>query len=249
MKHLSRLEIERIGERVLNAYRQLPEVAPRQLYRVEPELLIEKLLSLSLDFCHLSVDRSILGVTAYEPIDLRIYGDNGYGEQQYYHLNGKTILVEQDLRDSTLQQGRYNFTLAHEASHHILNMMFPTKNEQAYCSVSHYYREQTRNKKPIKDWEEWQANTLAAAILLPKELVGRALFTFGLPEKIDVTEKIYAPVTYERFSDAAKLLGVSKTAFSIRLKQLGILKQDYYDGLSDVFDIVKDEEVRKVWPK
>lgn len=57
------MEIELIGDRVLNAYYKLPTVNKDQLCRIEPEVLIQDVLNLTLDYCHLSVDGSVLGVT------------------------------------------------------------------------------------------------------------------------------------------------------------------------------------------
>lgn len=61
---------------------------------------------------------------------------------------------------------------------------------------------------PVLDWEEWQTNVLTSFLLLPKE------------------------------SEAAKRLGVSKTALTIRLSQLGLVgRNDLYDpyALVDIF--------------
>ena len=44
----------------------------------------------------------------------------------------------------------------------------------------HYYKANSERNKPISDWEEWQANTLGAAILLPENLIKQgSLFCQG----------------------------------------------------------------------
>lgn len=235
------MEIEMIGDRVLNAYYKLPTVNKDQLWRIELEVLIQEVLNLTLDCCHLSVDGSILGVTSFKPVELDIFGLDD--EQQSYYMDGKTILVEKDLYENAAMRGRCNFTMAHEASHQIFKMLFPVDyGMKPSRPALHFYRPHSETRKPISDWEEWQANTLAAAILLPVDLVGRALFTFQLPTKIKVLSKRLDEKVFARFEDAANFLGVSKTAFAIRLKQLGILEKDYMDSQYSIIDVFKDEK-------
>ena len=76
---------------------------------------------------------------------------------------------------------------------------------------------------PVLDWEEWQTNELTSFLLLPKELVYRHMANVGLKDGISVLNRIYARKDYERFSEAAKRLGVSKTALAIRSSQLGLV--------------------------
>lgn len=42
MRCLSRIDIEAIAERFIQAYMKLPEVKTTQVYRIEPELFLEK---------------------------------------------------------------------------------------------------------------------------------------------------------------------------------------------------------------
>ena len=55
MKHLSRLDIEAIAEKYITAYMELPEVQDMQIYRIEPELFLERVLGLKIDYAHLSL--------------------------------------------------------------------------------------------------------------------------------------------------------------------------------------------------
>lgn len=89
---------------------------------------------------------------------------------------------------------------------------------------------------PVLDWEEWQTNVLTSFLLLPKELVYRHMANVGLKDGISVLNRIYARKDYERFSEAAKRLGVSKTALTIRLSQLGLVgRNDLYDPYEQTF--------------
>lgn len=44
MKHLSRFDIEAIADKYVQAYMALPDVRNTQIYRIDPELLLEKVL-------------------------------------------------------------------------------------------------------------------------------------------------------------------------------------------------------------
>ena len=50
------------------------------------------------------------------------------------------------------------------------------------------------------DWLEWQANAIASVILMPKEVIMRALFLFGFGERVKMINKVYATWEYEQFS-------------------------------------------------
>ena len=95
----------------------------------------------------------------------------------------------------------------------------------------------SERNKPISDWEEWQANTLGAAILLPENLIKQGMYLFSLGEKIECLNKIYYPSVYKRFDALADFLGCSKKALAIRMKQLGLLKKEYLDNPFDLVTV------------
>lgn len=147
--------------------------------------------------------------------------------------------MEKDLKSDVKQTGRCNFTIAHEASHQIFKMLYPREyGADPRQPKVHFYLANSEVKKPIENWEEWQANTLGAAILMQEDLVKQALVFFGLPDGIKMLNRVYSPTVYEQFSCVAEFLGVSKKALSIRLRQFGLLEKDYLDNpyaLTDVF--------------
>ena len=75
---------------------KLPEVVCQPVYRIYPEILAEKLLGLKIDYQHLSIDGTILGMTSYEKVGIELPGCDDSGE--VYLLDGKTVLIESDLR-------------------------------------------------------------------------------------------------------------------------------------------------------
>lgn len=236
MLKLSRKDLENIAERVLISYRNLPEVKKKKMYRIDPELLLTKVLGLNIEYQHLSVDGSILGLTSFEEVEVEVldYTDM----DSFFFLDGKTVLVERDLHNDSAQVGRCNFTTMHEGGHQILKRLFPNEyGGTQQVPVVHYYKHNSEKNKPISDWEEWQANTLAAAILMPRDLVEYGMYLFDLGKRIKCLNRIVDIRTYEKFSALAEFLGTSKSALAIRMKQLNLLEKEYLDNPFAILDI------------
>lgn len=125
MPQLFRRDLEGIACRVFTAYKRLSEVSNEETNCIDPELLTRRLLGLALDYCHLSKDGSVLGLTSFAEIGVEIFDTPD--TQTFYYLDGKTVLIETDLASDATQLGRYNFTVAHEVSHQILAMLFPSE--------------------------------------------------------------------------------------------------------------------------
>ena len=123
MKHLSRYDIKAIAGKYVQAYMALPDVRNTQIYRIDPELLLEKVLGLNVEYQHLSYDGSILGMTTFMELGVQVFEDND--SEAFFFLDGKTVLVEKELNYDSKLKGRKNFTLMHEGSHQIFKMLFP----------------------------------------------------------------------------------------------------------------------------
>ena len=94
----------------------------------------------------------------------------------------------------------------------------------------------------IRCWPELQTNVLTSYLLLPRELIYKRMADLGLGKEIRLLNRVFAPKEYELFSQMAELLGVSKTALSIRLSQLGLVgRNDFYDPYALV-NVYKDED-------
>lgn len=237
MKYLSRKDIEIIGERVIRANRKLPDLQGTTIYKIIPDKLIQDLLGLNLEYHHLSLDGSVLGLTtSFSAIQYKVfdYAD----EESYCILDGKTILIERDLNDDVSQLGRCNFTKSHEAGHQILKLLFPKEYGCSYKKI-HFCLSQPPKQKTM-NWEEWQANAIASAILMPESIIRQAMFLFSLGDRIKMINKVYATWEYEQFSAMADFLGVSKTALSIRLTQLGLVERNYFNHPYDLKNVYYD---------
>lgn len=132
----------------------------------------------------------------------------------------------------------------HETCHQIFRILFPAEymppaqcRKVCCCTLSMYgYR-----IKPI-NWEEWRVNTLAASILMPKDLLIEQMHTAGLGNNLRLLNKIFAPKEYEKFAAVAEAMGVSKAALAIRMKQLHLLDRDDLKDPYALVRVVCDEE-------
>ncbi len=210
-QYLTLHEIEAIADRVYRAYSALPEAGnDGMLVRVDPEVLLKSLLGLSIEYRHLSGDGSVLGVTAYDEVGVEICD-----EEELYFFDGKTVLIETDLLAKD-QKGRHNFTVVHEGCHHILNLLFGRHPGAGKVLL---YRDTSASRTR----EEWQVDRLTSAVLMPRELVERAMYLTGQDGRIDTLNPVWRKPEYDRFCNMCGILGVSKQALSIRMQRLGLL--------------------------
>ena len=167
MSYLSRSDIEKIATQVFNDYKHLPQFVDRKVDRVDPEILACELCGLHIDYFHLSKDGLTLGMTAFKEVGVELYDDSG--QPCFYYLDGRTLLIETDLKKNPALCGRYHFTLAHETAHQILASLYST-NRLLQNRVVYY---QGRSPQfPIRDWDEWQADLLSCSPL--RSYLGRS---------------------------------------------------------------------------
>ena len=239
MQRLSRKDIEAIAKRVTAAYKKLPFLQGQQPDRILPELLAHDLLGLTTEFHTLSRNGGILGLTACGEVDVQIYDDPKHPE--FFHLDGKTLLIDLGLTKEGTSIGRYHFTLTHEASHQIFKMLFPREytspvrlRQIHYCTATLVSSEDY--------WEEWRTNALTSAVLMPEEMVRSNMVTFGLGEKLHMLNRVYAAEEYTRFSDMADHMGVSKQALAIRMKGLGLLEREFLQDPHALVNVCPDDK-------
>ena len=218
---LSREDIEQIAGRVLSTYTEAYVPERHLCYQVNPEELAE-VLGLEVDYQVLSLDGTILGVIAPDEQYVPVY-DNI--QECSYYLDGNTILIDTRLCASPKTIGRKNYTIAHEIAHQILYKAFP----DAYASSNRImcdYRRTPGSRRKVTDWTEWQADALAAALLMPRDAVLDGMFLAGLGEHIGTLSRKYAPNKYDSFCRLAETLGVSKSALAFRMEHLGLLDKN-----------------------
>lgn len=239
MPYLSVEEIDTIAKRIITVYKKLPNLPEQPPNRVYPELLIRHILGLSIQHHVLSLDGHILGLTSSGEIAVSIYDDPVNPE--YLFLNGKTLLIDKSLTDKGANRGRYHFTLIHEGCHQIYQMLFPKEYHGSIARRQIHYCKRTPSASDDY-WEEWRANVLTSFILMPEDMVRNNMIAFGLGNTLPRLNRVFSQPDYDRFSEMAEYMGVSKTALSIRLKRLGLLRDDYLKNPYSLADIYPQED-------
>ena len=232
MRYLSKSDLERISERVLTAYWKMPDAAGED-WKVNPDLLTRSLLGLKMKYRTLSLTRELLGLTSFTEMELILPDSDTRGPCA---LDGKTVVIENALHTDPRQQGRRNFTVAHEASHHILKMLFPRDYAAGMAARMVYaYRDPALKKRGTEphNWEEWQMDVLSSYLLMPRELVMR-----NLEMALRGRDRLYR----SGFNALCRTMGVSRQAMALRLEGLGQGSALDWLCLENEIDIFMDEE-------
>lgn len=216
MQFLSYRDIDKIAGAVLRRYGHTGEgLEPTDVHG-----LAAKQLGFGVEYATLSDDGSVLGLTAFAPTSCMVWRD---GKPRLLNIPAGLILVDESLRHRDCV-GRERFTIAHECGHQILHGTEFARTFQAPVSVdSAESFVARRTLVTANDWLEWQANTMSAAILMPYHQMPKAIKTFSGKDRI-VSE--HGCITYSEgksINEIANFYGVSFTALTIRLKQLGLL--------------------------
>ncbi len=228
---LSRNKIECIATDVLDQYKPECLHTPQA---VDVYDFMENFLELEIDYQNLSPDKSILGLTSFND---GIYLVWNHDRTRRYPIEVKdgTVILENSLVDSS-HDGRERFTVMHECSHQILHRDCIAKTIETSGSglVACAKRdiEPAKGKKLVtsKEWIEWQANALAAAMLMPIAMVKQVFF-----EMLNITpgaSQLPIPLTLQLdllIFDIANVFKVSHQAMKIRLDQLGLVKNRVYE--------------------
>lgn len=138
--------------------------------------------------------------------------------------------IEDDKRkiciNSHMDQGRENFTIAHELGHHFLSHQL-----NKYCRIYRNLNTAHHNEDP----QEVEANYFAACFLMPYELV-MSMFnvivsTCGchMDTALNISIDKQLLITKEVLAAIASDMKVSKEAALYRLKSLKLLKYNNFD--------------------
>lgn len=125
-------------------------------------------------------------------------------------------------------EGRYNFTIAHEIGHHVLHRQIYL--EASADNASNILCRDTNDKPLI----EQQADRFAAALLMPQQAVSDAVSAIPRPSKLRTPRAVrgYAATV----AKAGSMGNVSNTAMVNRLIDLGYLSEaSYQRGTSHDF--------------
>lgn len=172
---LTHLKIEEIAAAVTKDFNQFffgaeAEMDNRSILPTQIDQLARDYLGLSVSFTRLSSDGRICGLTAYADTEYQI---EEKGMRRTLPLKQNEVLLDESfIQPGQVRKlcGKRRFTLAHECAHQIL---YQLESDEAKTAHKKRYAERTvysfRDLKTREDWNEWQANVLGAAILMPRE--------------------------------------------------------------------------------
>ena len=132
-----------------------------------------------------------------------------------------TVVLEKHLLNRG-EEGRKRFTVAHEAGHYIMDRT---------VAMASFRREYGRERaytpgeyRELLSFREARVDRLAAALLMPGFMVRAVLGCFGVSGLIPIYGsnllRLEDKLLVQKMAD---VMGVSYTAFFIRLKELGLL--------------------------
>jgi hypothetical protein len=240
---LSQRQIEEIAAAVTKDFNEFffggDSEDTRRMARGTPiDQFAKEYLGMSVSFARLSFDGSICGLTAYA--DTEYITDDG-GIKRTIPLRKNQILLDVSfIQPGQVQKlcGKRRFTLAHECAHQILFQMEGDAVRSAcvkkYSARSAY---SLRDLKTREDWNEWQANVLGAAILMPQKEIDLAMWYFAGGKKLINYEGVFAYRDKLSLMMLCQQLAVSKSAAVIRLRQLGYIEDRSYREYSDPLEV------------
>lgn len=161
--------------------------------------------------------------------------NNGRKIRGSYHIPSKAIYIDKSLK---IGEPRFNFTLAHEIGHFVMhrNIRPTVLGDRGGSTIEDNDRDlvldQLQTNNP-RTWIEWQANSFASSLLLPRATVLSAVMKrqceLGISRNIGKVYLDRQAANYKNFKSIIDYLVevyiVSKAAIRIRLRELNILEE------------------------
>lgn len=224
-------DFDKIASMVLGEY--LPE-ALKKPQPIDIDYLIEDCFFLDVIKAHITLEGHILGMMVFEDTPWKYY-DRLY-RPVVKELKESTMLIDLSLSgDKNLPRER--FTKAHETSHWICHRSLHSYDKLPYefrkspvvacrdTSIERY-KHNDEFKRSELDWEEWQADRLAASLLMPRDtftdVSQRVISNYGIRNGI-LVKGHNIEASRKVISTVAKFFMVSQKATQIRMSQLGLL--------------------------
>ena len=196
-------------------------------------------LGLSVCFARLSPDGSLCGVTAYADTEYQVVE---MGITRKLRLKRNEVVLDRSfVEPGNIRKlcGKRRFTLAHECAHQIL---FQMESNEKKCSCRKMYEEDraytVRELKSREDWNEWQANVLGAAILMPRNEIALAMRNLAEGRRLIRYGEWFAYPDRLIITTLCDLFGVSRTAITIRLSKLGYMEERPYTEYVDPLEVM-----------
>lgn len=238
---LSRTQLEEIAAAVTDDFNQwfwgiAPEEERDMILPLPVDQFAKDYLGLDVIFAPLSTDGDICGLTAYAET---IFAAEDHGTVKHLSLKKNQVVLDNSfIQPGQIRKlcGKRRFTLSHECAHQIL---FQLESDEikalwkdAYATRKVY---SLRDLKSKEDWNEWQANVLGAALLMPCREVELAMEQLGGERILQNYSGRFSFLDERVLLLLCHSFGVSRTAMIIRLRELGYLEDhpyhDFYEPL------------------
>lgn len=223
MRFFSYKEIDELGEGLIRQY--LGKGAERTC-RVDIEGFVTDFLKLPLLYRSFAEeDRDKIGFIADGVSPLRVY-ENGAVVRRVYPRG--TIVIERRLQREH-ESGRRRFTISHECAHYIMDRTVPNAAfHREFDKERAYTQEDFKN---LFSFRETQIDRMGAALLMPRFMVRNVVAMYGCAGGIPVFgDSVLRTADKLLIKQMANAMGVSFSAFLIRLRELGYL---YYRPLAE----------------
>lgn len=224
---LSRAQLEEIAMAVTDDFNHFffgisPEEEREDPMPTPIDQLAKDYLGLEVVFAPLSADGSVCGLTAYTNTYFTIEID---GTTWKYPLKENQIVLDRSfIQPDQVKKlcGKRRFTLAHECAHQILFQLesdeMKSHWKEAYATRKAY---SLRDLKSKEDWNEWQANVLGAALLMPQDEIELAVWRYTRGRALQNYEGWFSRWDQQALESICQSFGVSRSAAMIRLRELG----------------------------
>ena len=212
------MEIEELAEGMIRQYLGTRENAP---LKVDIEGFLTRYLKLPLKSRSFAEeDSGKIGFISDGITPLRVFA----GRRPIREVFPKgTVVLEKGLQRRG-EEGRRRFTLAHEAGHYIMD-----RTVTRACFHREYDKGRAYSPRELKELlniQETRVDRLAAALLMPRFMVWEVLERFGASRPIplygDNLLRLGDKLLVQKM---ARAMGVSYTAFLIRLKELSLMER------------------------
>lgn len=219
--YLSRAEIEEVSEGLIQAYAQ--KYPKRASQYIDIEHFITMFLSLKIEYVAFGEsDGGKMGFLADGETPLLVRKDGRIAPVIYPK---DTVVVDRFLL-ADKETGRRRFTLAHEAAHYILTRMH--NQPRAGCFHNEFDSDRTYTKDELAQMfaaTEWQADAMAASLLMPRRLVSNVLTKYNRSYPIKIYgDNVVASKDKQSLRNMANHMMVSYTALFIRLRDMNLLE-------------------------
>lgn len=157
-----------------------------------------------------------------------------------------TIVIERSLRREN-ESGRRRFTISHECAHYLMDKTIPAAAfHREFDGERDYTPEDFRN---LFSFHETLIDRMGAALLMPRFMVRNVVAMHGCAGGIPVFgDRVMRTTDKLRIKQMANTMGVSFSAFLIRLRELAYLsRRPLYEFITEEMGLGQDGEQR--WDK